>query len=225
MIFDRIEHALATKRLSSELFERCSQDMLSEVYVALSPIPGGTDWGRDADISGTADKVPVRLLVTSSRSLEGVRKNMLAGIASMKEHKVRFRRIVLANPAQLSLTDRQKLVQSAKKTGAEMKASDVFDRGFFASRLRRDGHWRAKLLGLPSGPVTLAPVAPDLAESPWAFLPLAARDGELEAVAGTDDIILSAPPGVGKSRLISELPDTAFVDKDAPPDRVADDLR
>ena len=167
----------------------------------------------------------MRLLVTSSRSLEGVRKNMLAGIASMKEHKVRFRRIVLANPAQLSLTDRQKLVQSAKKTGAELKASDVFDRGFFASRLRRDGHWRAKLLGLPSGPVTLAPVAPDLAESPWAFLPLAARDGELEAVAGTDDIILSAPPGVGKSRLISELPDTAFVDKDAPPDRVADDLR
>ena len=42
---DRIEHALATKRLSSELFERCSQDMLSEVYVALSPIPGGTTGG------------------------------------------------------------------------------------------------------------------------------------------------------------------------------------
>ncbi len=138
----RIEHALATKRLSPEVFERCAQDLLSAVYPGLSPIPGGTDWGRDADIAGTVDEVPVRLLVTSSRSLEGVRKNMLAGIASMKEHNVRFRRIMLANPALLQLTDRQKLVKSAKNAGALLDASDVFDRGYFASRLRRDGHWR-----------------------------------------------------------------------------------
>jgi len=221
----RIEHALATKRLSPEVFERCAQDLLSAVYPGLSPIPGGTDWGRDADIVGTVDEVPVRLLVTSSRSLEGVRKNMLAGIASMKEHNVRFRRIMLANPALLRLTDRQKLVESAKNAGALLDASDVFDRGYFASRLRRDGHWRAELLGLPSGPVTLSPVAPDLAESPWAFLPLVARGEDLAAVAGAGDMILTGPPGVGKSRLLSELPGTGFVDKNAPLDNVSDDLR
>lgn len=126
---ERIEHALATKRLSAEVFERCAQDLLSTVYAGLTPIPGGTDWGRDADIASTADEVPVRLLVTSSRLLEGVRKNMLAGIASMKEDNVRFRRIVLANPALLRLADRQKLVESAKRSGAVLDASDVFDRG------------------------------------------------------------------------------------------------
>lgn len=80
---DRIGHALATKRLSAEVFERCAQDLLSGLYDGLSPIPGGSDWGRDADITGTGGDLPVRLLITSSRSLDGVRGNMLAGIRSM----------------------------------------------------------------------------------------------------------------------------------------------
>jgi hypothetical protein len=94
----RIEYALETQPLSAEVFERCAQDLLSERFQDLSPIPGGTDWGRDADIGGTADGIPVRLLVTSARALEGVRDNMRAGIASMKEHSVLVMRIVLANP-------------------------------------------------------------------------------------------------------------------------------
>jgi hypothetical protein len=222
---DRVEHALATKRLSAEVFERCAQDLLSGLYDGLSPVPGGTDWGRDADITGTDDDIPMRLLITSSRSLEGVRANMRAGIKSMQEHGVPVGRVVLANPAVLRLADREKLVESAERMGVLLDASGVFDRGFFASRLRRDGYWRAALLGLPSGPVTLAPVAPDLAESPWAFLPLVARDEDLASVAATGDLILTGPPGVGKSRLLSELPGTGFVDKDALLESVADDLR
>jgi hypothetical protein len=222
---DRIEHALATKRLSPEVFERCAQDLLSGLYVGLSPVHGGSDWGRDADITGTGDDIPVRVLITSSRSLVGVRKNMRAGIASMKKHEVLVQRIILANPAILRLADREKLVKSAKQAGALLDASDVFDGGFFASRLRRDGHWRAALLGLPSGPVTLSPVAPDLAESPWAFLPLVARADDLALAADPGDVILTGPPGSGKSRLLSELTGIGFVDKDAPLENIADDLR
>jgi len=60
---------------------------------------------------------------------------------------------------------------------------------------------------------------PDLAESPWGFLPLVARGADLSAVVGaSEDMILTGPPGVGKSRLLSELPDAGFVDKNAPPD-------
>ncbi len=47
---DRIEQALASKRLDHNQFERCAQDLLIETYPGLSSIPGGTDWGRDADI-------------------------------------------------------------------------------------------------------------------------------------------------------------------------------
>jgi hypothetical protein len=222
---DRVAHALATKRLSAVVFERCAQDLLSSLYDGLSPIPGGTDWGRDADKSGPGDGIPVRLLITSSRSLDGVRANMLAGIRSMKRHGVPVGRVMLANPAILRLGDREKLVKSAKRAGVLLDASDVFDGGFFASRLRRDGYWRAALLGLTSGPVALSPVAPDLAESPWAFLPLVARAEDLASVAAAGDLILAGPPGVGKSRLLSDLPGTVFIDKAAPLESVADDLR
>ena len=105
---DRIEFALAGNRLSSQVFERCAQDLLSTVYAGLTPVPGGSDWGRDADIVGTGDETPTRVLITSARTLSGVRGNMLAGIKSMKEHGVPFRRLMLANPAVLSRSDRGK---------------------------------------------------------------------------------------------------------------------
>ena len=191
---DRIEHALATKLLSEKIFERCAQDLLSGLYDGLSPIPGGSDWGRDADIPGAGDDIPARVLITSSRSLDGVRKNMLTGIRSMKDHDVPVSRIVLANPAILRLGAREKLVRSAERAGALLNVSEIFDGGFFASRLRRDGYWRAALLGLPSSPVTLSPVAPGLAESPWAFLPLVARAEDLASVAEAGDLILTGTP-------------------------------
>ena len=222
---DRIERALATSRLSAQAFERCAQDLLSTVYQGLTPVPGGSDWGRDADIAGTDEDVPARLLVTSSRGLDGVRKNMLAGIKSMKEHGVPVHRIVLANPAVLSRSDRGKLAESAGRAGTALNVSEIFDGTFFASCLRRDGYWRRELLGLPSSPVTLSPVPPGLAEHPWAFLPFAARDEDLAAAAEPGDLVLSGPPGTGKSRLLGELPGAAFVDKDASLDSIADDLR
>ena len=173
---DRIEQALASKRLDHNLFERCAQDLLIEVYPGLSPIPGGTDWGSDADIH-RGEAVPTRLLATSSRTLKGVRANMARGIASMKQHGKPFDRIVLANCGQLSQLQRNSLSESARKKRATIDA--VYDRGFFASRLRRDGEWRSRLLGLSADPITLSRVPSDLAESPWAELPLLGRDREL----------------------------------------------
>jgi hypothetical protein len=164
---DRIEQALASKRLDHNAFERCAQDLLIEIYPGLSPIPGGTDWGRDADVH-RGDTVPTRLLVTASRTLKGVRDNMRKGIASMKQHGVPLDRVVLANPALLSQLDRNSLYRFAKERGATVEA--IYDRGFFASTLRRDGEWRSRLLGLSSDPITLSGVPSDLAESPWAQL-------------------------------------------------------
>jgi hypothetical protein len=133
---DRIEQALASKPLNHQLFEHCAQDLLIEIYPGLSPIPGGTDWGRDADIH-RSQAVPTRLLATSSRTLKGVRDNMVKGIASMKQHDAPFDRIVLANRAQIFQLQRNSLNESARKQGATVDA--VYDRGFFASRLRRAG--------------------------------------------------------------------------------------
>jgi hypothetical protein len=220
---DRIEQALDSKPLNHQLFERCAQDLLIEVYPGLSPIPGGTDWGRDADIH-TGEAVPTRLLATSSRTLKGVRDNMTKGIASMEQHGEPFDRIVLANRAQLSQLQRNKLKESARKLGATIDA--VYDRGFFASRLRRDGDWRSRLLGLSADPITLSRVPSDLAESPWAELPLLGRDRELEEIAAAQgDLVVWGPPGVGKTRLLASMQGLYFVDQDAEFGRLADDLR
>lgn len=223
---DKIEHALRNTVMHHATFERFAQDTLSTVYPGLTPIPGGTDWGRDADIAiDSGDAAPPRLLVTSARTLNGVRKNMLRSIKSLRDHGVPTGRLVLANAASLTGLNRHGLTRSAATAGAQLDVSDIFDRGFFASRLRRDGYWRETLLGLPSGPITLSRTAPDLAESPWSFLPLVARNDDRAALAGDDDLILTGPPGVGKSRLASDLEGVAFVDTDADPEQVASDLR
>ncbi len=226
---NQIEEALAARPLDPSLFERFAQDTLSEIYPTLVPIPGGTDWGRDADIAGTTDIAAPKLLVTSARDLPGIRQNMLTGIESMKTHGVQYGRILLANPGSLNLTQRQKLVEVAKEEGATLDASDIFDRHFFASKLRRDGYWRRELLGLPGEPISLSSSPPELAENPWAYLPLVGRDDEITElqalISDRNDVVLTGPPGVGKSRLAVELEGVAFVDKDTPLERVADDLR
>jgi hypothetical protein len=113
---------------------------------------------------------------------------------------------------------------SAKRRGATIEA--VYDRGFFASRLRRDGEWRSKLLGLSADPVTLSRTPDDLAESPWRELPLVGREREVEELsAAAGDLVVSGPPGVGKTRVLAGIAGAYFVDHDADPGRLADDLR
>jgi hypothetical protein len=222
---DRIEHALATSNLDHSVFERCAQDLLSSHLPGLTPIPGGTDWGRDADVSSPIGDVAIRVLATTSRTLEGVTDNMRRGIKSLKAHGVSVDRVVLANPAVLSMRDRHKISSSAATLGARLDVADIFDRGYFASKLRRDDYWREKLLGLPSLPVSFSRTPSDLAESPWAMLTLVGRENELGFLADSVDSIIYGVPGSGKSRLLAEFREVAFLDKRATREQIAADLR
>jgi hypothetical protein len=56
---DPIERALAKNPLSTQVLERCAQDLLSMAYRGLTAVLGGSDWGRDADIA-SGDGVPAR---------------------------------------------------------------------------------------------------------------------------------------------------------------------
>jgi hypothetical protein len=221
---DRIEHALAHNRLDASLFERCATDLLSEVYPGISPIPGGTDWGRDADIyTGLGEEAP-RLLVTMSRSIAGVRKNISSGLRSMRDHNVPVQQIVLANPMPLGEQEREKLRVTARNKNVTIQA--FYGQQFFASKLRRDTEWRKALLGLSGHALTLSRLPVDLAESPWVDLPLTGRDDDLNHLESvSSDVVLYGNPGVGKTRLAAAVGDIVFVDGDAASDRLLDDLR
>lgn len=222
---DRIEHALSTKRLDADLFEDCAVDFLRDFYPGLSHVPGGTDSGRDADAPSNEPGVPIRFLITASRTPGGVRANLVRGLESMVKHGKRFRHLVLANPAVLSGTQRENLEKKAQEYGATIDI--IYDRGFIVSRLRRDGAWRKALLGLPGHPIALSGLPSDLAESQWRDLPVVGRDEELSRLRHTtSDIILCGPPGAGKTRLAAAHGGQTFVDPDfADTERFADDLR
>ena len=68
---DRIEYELQHGKLNHDEFERFAQDQLSAIYPGFTPIPGGTDWGRDEDIAAaTEDATPTWVLITASRTLD-----------------------------------------------------------------------------------------------------------------------------------------------------------
>jgi hypothetical protein len=223
-LLGRVERALADNRLDPDVFEQCATDLLSEVYPGMSPIPGGTDWGRDADIHAAGQSVARRLLVTKARTYQGVRANMVSGLKSMAEHAVAARRIVLANAALLSQTNRNNLAKAAQGYGVRIEA--VYDRRYFTSRLRRAGEWRYRLLGLPPEPISLSRFPADLAESPWVSLPFTSRGHVLEEFQRTEtDLVVTGQPGVGKTRLVAALNEVVFVDPHAGIGQIADDLR
>jgi hypothetical protein len=223
---DRITEMLATKALDTRLFERCAVSFLSRVYDGLTSVPGGSDWGRDADIHTSDGETPVRVLITSSQSLKGVQANMVGSLRSMDEHDVPVERVVLVNRLDLGQLQRAKLEDKAAEWNVVIEAH--YGREFFADKLRTDGDWRQKLLGMSSHPITLSRLPPELAESAWAHLSLVGRDQEFlqlgNAVNG-NDVIVFGRPGVGKSRLVSALDGVLFADLDADLDTLSNDIR
>lgn len=223
---DRITEALTTQDLDGRQFERCAVSFLSTVYAGLTAVPGGSDWGRDADIHLSDGATPIRVIITSSRTPKGVRDNLVRSLTSMAQHGVAVERIVLVNRISLSQLQRVKLHAKAAERNVVVEAH--YGQDFFANRLRTDGDWRGRLLGLSSHPITLSRLPAEIAESQWLHLPLTGREHEaeqLKIMVADGDVIVTGHPGVGKSRLVSALDDVLFVDHDADLGTLAQDIR
>ena len=134
------------------------------------------------------------------------------------------KQMVLATPASLSKNHREILVKYVRELGVH--GMDFYDQSFFASKLRRDGYWRSRLLHLSGEPLSLSAIPMDLAENQWSNLELIGRDSEISRANGISrDLIITGPPGVGKTRFAAAVKDIAFIDATSEKGTIADDMR
>ncbi|MEZ0382641.1 hypothetical protein [Mycobacterium sp. pW045] len=223
-LIDRITAALDNFRvkINPDVFEACATDLLQDRYPNLVPVRGGSDSGRDADSLEQAGVPPIRMAITSSRTYEGARKNLRGAMKSLKQHDMPGTKIVSVSLAELTQDKRKRLETLAKENGYTLVA--IVDRAFFADRLRQNGDWREKLLGLPGGPFSLSKnsIRGDIKVRTF---DLVGRTAELESVQSShNDLLVYGVPGVGKSALLENVPGLFFVDGSPSVERLMDDI-
>jgi hypothetical protein len=215
----RISEALAAGRFDPDELERAVTDLLTRVYPGLSPVPGGTDFGRDADIMDGLEP-PIRLLIT--RQMD-VRANVRSGLRSMADKGVPVERVIVATSQELSETRREGLRKLlADEFGATLNAT--FDRRWLAAALYEDPAWRQRLVGIGGEIEGLVSRPVQLDRSPGGALPFIGREAAAAIAETTGDLVLIGSPGTGKSRVAAEQPGWWFV-VDASQERVADAIR
>ncbi|CAJ1497729.1 hypothetical protein MU0083_001749 [[Mycobacterium] kokjensenii] len=131
-------------------------------------------------------------------------------------------KIISVSLAELNQDKRKKLEKLASEKGYTLEA--VVDRAFFADRLRQNGEWREKLLGLPGGPFSLSKysIRGDIKARNFDLI---GRADELEDINNSpDDLLLYGVPGVGKSALLESVPGLYFVDGNPSVERLMDDI-
>ena len=97
-------------------------------YPRLSPVTGGSDMDRDADLDSLG--AGARLVATTEKAVQA---NLRRSLARLQDEGVTFDEVVFATSRPLSATTREKLMGIAAEFGA--KLAQPFDRTWFAIRL------------------------------------------------------------------------------------------
>lgn len=222
-LLDRIDRRLDDHRhrLQPSDFEDCAVAVIGRDYPGLVPVAGGTDHGLDAELVRPNGQV-VGLIVTSSRSWEGVKKSLRGSLNSARIHKRRVDQVVAANLAEVNRQKRLKLGEIARGYGCEL--IQVYDRQWFASIFRDEPDWRRKVLQIEGGAFSLSR-SPRGTRPDEFQLPTVGRDALLERAENSEqDLILWGVPGAGKSHVAGRLAGALFLERNTSPERLLDDL-
>lgn len=219
-LLERIDSTLAQIKLNPALFERFACFLLSESFPTLSPVTGGTDYGRDADVP-QRDQDPIRVVITTAQ--DGAR-NLRESLARLNREGESLDEVIFASSQPLSATNRRDLREAASRKGARLVA--IYDRTWLANGLYRNPEWRKLLIGVTGQPSAFIGRPLELADRTWGMLPLIGREAELKLInSATEDFILSGEPGSGKTRIAAEIHQVLFLDRTDDISRLADDLR
>ena len=220
----RVEHALDTRSVLPGDFERCACAFLMAQYPTLSPVEGGHDLGRDADIylaGGDPTKIG-RVLITTGDPAA----NLHNGLKRMREEGLPIGFVVMACLGPASGTLRTRLDEICAKY--DVPPPRVFARDWFLPRLVADPAWRELLLGVRGRVGALLERPLDLLDNQVGQPALVGRDADLsllrEALSGGDDVVISGVAGVGKTRLVVELGGEAVFLTPGRHDQPVDDL-
>lgn len=222
-VIERVARALAdaAHRIDPRLFEECAVSLLAESIADLSPIPGGTDHGRDAEVIRPGAK-PIQVTITSSRTQEGVRSNLRRSIRSMRAHGVEGDEVIAVNLAELNQRQRRSLETMVDREGYKLIA--IHDRSYFAARLASHGLWRQRLLGLPGGAYSFSSVS-DPARPALERDSLVGRDNEVSEIERSSrDLIVWGVAGAGKTSTLEGIDGLVFLQGSPSDERLLDDL-
>lgn len=144
-LVERVRLALRTRVVVPATFERCACAFLAATYSRLSPVEGGHDHGRDADIyPEDPDSTKIgRVLVTTGDPAVNLRN----GLKRMAEEGAPIGYVVIACMRPLSATKRATLEEICSHNG--LPIPHIYAQDWFAERLVADPAWREELLGVP----------------------------------------------------------------------------
>src|SRR5947209_6820761 len=134
------------------LFQDCMTDLLRDTFPSLVPVRGGKDSGMDGAIAD-GEGEPYPLVVTTA---EDVERNLTRSLDSFLKRKRPRRKVVLATSQALTPELQHKLKDVAQEKGFTLVG--LIEQSGIADRLRENGYWRERLLGLTGEPSTLSVV-------------------------------------------------------------------
>ncbi|MFI9584386.1 hypothetical protein ACIHCQ_21680 [Streptomyces sp. NPDC052236] len=222
----RVRRALGEQSVHPTEFERCACALLQSRYPGLSAVEGGHDFGRDADIYfpwGSEDvEARGRLLVTTGDPVANLRR----GLRRMHEEDMQADLIVVACSQPVDATKRATMDRLCAERG--LPAPHIYARDWFVTRLATEPVWRFNLLGISGELGALLDRPLDLPEDLADRTDLLGRQATLttlaDAVALSRDAVLVGVPGVGKTRLTTEVEGQVTYLELAQGDRILDEL-
>jgi hypothetical protein len=181
-----------------DLFQDCMTDLLRDTFPGLVPVRGGKDSGMDGAIADGKGE-PYPLVATTAKDVE---RNLKRSLSSYLKRKRPRREVVLATSQALTPERQHKLKDLAQGKGFTLVG--LIEQSGVADRLRENGYWRERLLGLTGEPSTLSVVP--ASRRPLLDVEPIGRDGDIEWLKTTsEDRVLSGAPGSGKTFLLYHL--------------------